>query len=272
MKKRYNLIDTENVGDRWVDLIKSLKKNDILVIFYTKNHSHLLEKTYLEQKYHHQLRWVECTTGSNALDHHLMGVLSYLIAMHPKAEYFLYSNDNDYQESIHFWKKREITIKQIKFDNGKKKKKKSKKKKETPVIQFPDKSSEENVIAEIAKAVPVSNLNGWHKALCALLGQDRGRTCYTELKKDKKRKEELASSLLPDKSEQKIYLIALLYRHNQLDASKAEEAFNIVNAHDKGNKKEIKADFDNHFGNKTPEQAQYYRVLKNIVEVLKENG
>ena len=267
--KRYHLIDTENIGDRWIDLIKSLKKKEILVIFYTKNHSHLLEKTYLELRYHKQLRWVECVTGNSALDYQLIGVLSYLITMHPNAEYLIHSNDNDYQNAINFWKKKGKKIERVKFDT-KKKKKKSKRKKAAPTVQIPDKLTEETVITEIAKAIPVSNLNGWYRMLCAFLGQDLGKNCYAQLKKDTERKEGLAKNLLPDKREQKIYLIALLYKQNQLDDSKAEEAFNIINEQNHENKKEIKTDFGKHFGNKTSEQVQYYRVIKNVVEVLKE--
>lgn len=268
MKKRYHLIDTENVGDTWISLIQSLKKNDVLIIFFSKNHSHLLEKTYLEQRYHKQLRWVECITGSNAMDHQLMGVLSYLITMHPDAEYFIHSNDNDYQKAIHSWKKKEINIKKVKSDT-KKKKKKTKQKKEVSAAKSPDKLTEEIIITEIAKAVPVSNLNGWYRMLCALLGQDSGKHCYTQLKKNTNRKEELAKNLLEDKTEQKIHLIALLYKLNQLDVSQAKEAFHIISTHT--DKKAIKADFGKHFGNKTPEQVQYYRVIKDVVEILKEN-
>ena len=38
MKRRYYLIDTENVGDRWIDFIGEMKEEDIFIVFYTKNH------------------------------------------------------------------------------------------------------------------------------------------------------------------------------------------------------------------------------------------
>jgi len=34
--------------------------------------------------------------GNNALDYQLIGVLSYLIAKHPKALFCIYSNDKNY--------------------------------------------------------------------------------------------------------------------------------------------------------------------------------
>ena len=55
MKRTYYLIDTENVGDRWIDFIDRLEKDDVLVVFYTKNHSRLLEEHYLKQRYNKQI-------------------------------------------------------------------------------------------------------------------------------------------------------------------------------------------------------------------------
>ena len=51
MERKYYLIDTENVGDRWINLIGNLEEGEILLVFYTKNHSKLLEEQYLKQRY-----------------------------------------------------------------------------------------------------------------------------------------------------------------------------------------------------------------------------
>ena len=125
MKRRYYLIDTENVGDRWIDLIPDLEGGDILVVFYTKNHSKLLGECYLKQRYNKQIRWVECVVGYNALDQQLTGVLSYLIATHGEAGYAIYSNDKGYNSVIDFWKQRGLDIDMVGFDTEKKKDKDS---------------------------------------------------------------------------------------------------------------------------------------------------
>ncbi len=297
MKKKYYLIDTENVGNRWSDYISKLKKGHVLVVFYTKHHSKLLEECYLKQRYNKKIRWVECAEGNNALDQQLMGVLSYLIADHPNAEYAVFSNDKDYTDAIKFWKQRGICVSRVGFDTKKKKKKKKEavadSAKEKPAV---DKSCEqigesavdkscgqieglekrniseltgEELMAEIAKVVPVKKMGNWYALLVSLLGQKDGRELYTQLKDNEEKKKELSQYLLSDTEERKVYLIALLFQYHQLDATKAKSAYKLVKAHSSKNKKAMKEDFDKHFGKKTVQEQQYYRVIKPVVSILK---
>lgn len=330
MKRRYYLIDTENVGDRWIDLIPDLEGGDILVVFYTKNHSKLLGECYLKQRYNKQIRWVECVVGCNALDQQLTGVLSYLIATHGEAGYAIYSNDKGYNSVIDFWKQRGLDIDMVGFDTEKKKDKDSehdkggkdtdsKAKKADPVIISPpqhagkkrkaaakvekqsvdkaasgsskkegpeadkdpladslaqriehlDQLTEEQIILEIAKVVPTENMSGWYVVLVSLFGQEAGRAQYIRLKDDEERKRGLSHYLLPDVHKRNVHLIALLYQHEHLDPAMAEVAYKIVKAHNRKNKKAIRADFDKQFGKKTTEQVQYYKVVKPILDILK---
>lgn len=308
MKKKYYLIDTENVGNRWSDYISKLKKGHVLVVFYTKNHSKLLEECYLKQRYNKKIRWVECAEGNNALDQQLMGVLSYLIAAHPNAEYTVFSNDKDYTDAIKFWKQRGICVNRVGFDTKKKKKKKEAATdlaKEEPAV---DKScgqigetavdkpcgqigepavdkpcgqieglekrsiselTGEELMVEIAKAVPVKKMGNWYALLVSLLGQKDGRELYTQLKDNEEKKKELSQYLLSDTEERKVYLIEMLFRYHQLDETKAKSAYKLVKAHSSKNKKAMKEDFDKHFGKKTAQEQQYYRVIKPVVSILK---
>jgi len=310
MRQKYYLIDTENIGDKWIELIEGLQEEEFLVVFYTKNHSRQLEETYLRQRYNQQIQWVECITGSSALDYQLVGVLAYLIAKHSDASYVIYSNDGDYQEVIDFWSQKNVRITGMKVltekKNGKenggaatghapadqshgnpalahqavreakapepprasKAKKPEEDLKPSGILDVDALTDEEKVL-EIAKAVPVSNMNGWYVALVALLGQERGRDSYVQIREDKERQQELAGYLLPDARDRNPHLIELLYSHNHLDAVRAREAWKIVQMHSVKNKKAIKADFDKQFGKKTSEQAQYYKVIKPLIPLLK---
>ena len=124
-------------------------------------------------------------------------------------------------------------------------------------------------MAEIARSIPVSNLGNWYTVLVSLLGQDTGLEYYRKLKKDEAWRAELSRYLLKDAHERNVYLIALLYKYHHLDAAKAAEAYKLVNAHNRKNKKAIHADFEKHFGKKTEEQNRYYKVVKPVVDVLK---
>lgn len=110
MKRRFILVDTENVQNRWFELLRGLREKDKIIVFYTENHSKKLQD-YLEvSKGGKRLRWVECISGENALDYQLLGVLSYLIYIHPKAEYTIYSNDKGYQDAVSSWKDKGVCI------------------------------------------------------------------------------------------------------------------------------------------------------------------
>lgn len=290
MQRKYYLIDTENVGDRWIDFIENLREEEVLVVFYTKNHSKLLEENYLKQRYNQQIRWVECMVGSNALDHQLMGVLSYLIATHAEASYWIFSNDTGYQNVVDFWKQRNVNICTVGFTDGKKKEKK-----ESPAaalapepalpltartspgktagtvskLQDISSMSEEEKLTEIAKAIPTDRMSEWYGVLVALMGQEIGRGYYMQLKEHKERREELSRYLIPDARARGIYLIQLLYVQNRLDPEKAAEAYKIVSIHSSKNKKAIKADFDKRFGKKDGGGTQYYKVIKPMINLLK---
>ncbi len=317
MKRKYYLIDTENVGDRWIELIGSLKEEEILVVFYTKNHSKLLEENYLKQRYNKQIRWVECLVGTNALDHQLMGVLSYLIATHGEAGYVIFSNDTDYQNVIDFWQQRNVDLSLVNFPDGRKKEKKEEAKEPqchlkeslpqppaavspvansavvhsasvaansqafhgsahpeaggTGALAVPDmgRMTDTEKVMEIARTVPTSQMSGWYAVLVIFLGQETGRKYYLQIRGDEERKARLSKYLLPDPHTRNLYLIQLLHQQNHLDVSRAQESYEIVMAHNRKNKKAIKADFEKHFGKKTGEGARYFRVVKPVIDVLK---
>jgi len=133
LKRKYYLIDTENVGDKWYGLLDKVKKKDKIVTFYTENHSKRLEEFLLKHVNNSQIIWLECTVGNNALDYQLVGVLAYLIVKHPKASFCIYSNDKGYQKSVDFWQSRGVRISQKGLDEKKKEKKKNKQHKKKKV-------------------------------------------------------------------------------------------------------------------------------------------
>lgn len=129
MKRKYYLVDTENVGDNWFGLLDKIRKKDRIVTFYTENHSKRLREFLLRQVNNAQIIWMECAVGNNALDYQLVGVLGYLIVKHPKASFCIYSNDKGYQKTAEFWESRGIHV-TLKGSDQKKKAKKEEKRAE----------------------------------------------------------------------------------------------------------------------------------------------
>lgn len=115
MAKKFYLVDTENVGSVWVELLPALGKQDRLLLFYTVNSSgisyeDLLRLAGQEQKY----EMIQCFTGRNGLDFQLVSYLGYLIKSNGKAEYVIISNDNGYDAVVRFWETREVSVKRVK--------------------------------------------------------------------------------------------------------------------------------------------------------------
>lgn len=287
LSRKYYLIDTENVGNRWFDMPKKIRRKDRIITFYTQHHSKHLEEFLAKQIHNPKILWLECAAGNNALDYQLMGVLSYLIAKHPKASFCIYSNDKDYQSAIDFWKNRGIKICQKGFEitNKKKAKKKKAKKGQNKKLKIspPEKVipaavnreeiigqgklTEEQYVTEIARSVPVSDLGGWYQALVAILGQGKGRDWYLKIREDSELQATLSKYCTGDEYFRGVNLVATVLNLHDLDVTRAEEAYKIIQSHNRKNLKAIRADFDNKFGKKP--QQRYFKVLRPLFRVIK---
>jgi len=281
------LIDTENVGDRWFDMPKKIRRKDRIITFYTEHHSKHLEEFLMKQVHNPKILWLECAAGNNALDYQLIGVLSYLVAKHPKTSFCIYSNDKDYHSTVDFWKNRGIKISQKGFEikNKKKAKKKKVQKKQNRKLKISPsekmipaaaamekclgqgKLTEEQYVTEIARSVPVSNLCGWYQSLTAVLGQEKGREWYLKIKNDAELRENLSKHCTGDEYFRGVNLVATVLNMHDLDVTKAEEAYKIIRAHNRKNIKAIRADFDKKFGKKP--QQRYFKVLRPLIRVIK---
>lgn len=272
MKRKYYLIDTENVGDSWLDLTAKLKQKDRAIAFYTQNHSKRLEEFLLWQVNNPRIVWLECAVGNNALDLQLIGVLAYLIAKHPRAVFCIYSNDKGFQRTVEFWQDRGIQISQKSPNLKKKTKKKDKKKKAAVsacgygVLTGP--LTQEQYAEEIARCVSFSNLNGWYCALTVILGQEDGREWYQKVRRDCQLRERLSRLFAGDRHERALSLTALALFAHGLDDTKAEAVYQVIRTNKYQDLNEIKMGLDKLTGQKSPNP--YYTVMRPLVSLLKD--
>ena len=108
-------IDTENVGRSWIDYVKENPENKY-ILFHTENSPAVpLSKVPELFKVMDCLEFIQCYTGSNALDFQLSSYLGFVIASNrdDNNEYYLYSRDCGYDPMIKFWGKRGISIKRV---------------------------------------------------------------------------------------------------------------------------------------------------------------
>lgn len=115
LKKRYILIDSENVQNRLFEIIEKSRKKDKIIIFYTVYHSGRLEEFLKTDHKKKNIEFVECMTGDNALDLQLMGVLAYLVQKHPRRGFVVYSNDKGYVAAVRHWQKLNVDVELVSF-------------------------------------------------------------------------------------------------------------------------------------------------------------
>ena len=112
IKKRYYLIDYENVNKSGFNGIEKMTGNDTVVIFYTNNANTLtfeLHSAPIASKADIQLMNVKCG-GKNALDFQLATYLGYLISNETLTDIHIISNDKSFEFLKSFWKERNIEI------------------------------------------------------------------------------------------------------------------------------------------------------------------
>lgn len=124
MARTIYLIDTENVMDRWIGSIELKSALDKIIIFWSRNSKTIsmnVLQRFLKLYPADQIDFVECYTGPNSMDFHIVAKLGQLTARFPKTKFSIVSDDagydgviqylcdNDYHvERIHIPKKEEV--------------------------------------------------------------------------------------------------------------------------------------------------------------------
>ncbi len=111
-RKKYYLVDYENVHKTGLYGIDKLEKNDNVIIFYSPNADKLpfsLHNQIIETKA--EITYFEVdTVGKNALDFQLSSYIGYIVGKHPKCMCYIISKDNGYQNVCNFWRKHGMKI------------------------------------------------------------------------------------------------------------------------------------------------------------------
>lgn len=112
---QYILVDTENVGSRYLQVINSIKKGDKLILFYTDNNGAMSIPVAVLNSLTAKGAFMEailCRQGHNALDFQLVSYLGYLISQsNPNDNFIVYTKDHGFNVVVSFWKERGIHIK-----------------------------------------------------------------------------------------------------------------------------------------------------------------
>lgn len=110
--RKVYLVDTENIGSAWKELLPKKGSKDMLVLFFTE-HSPGISYADLDfiRQYPTSFETIECYPGKNGLDFQLVSYLGYLIKSAPKTDYIIVTNDTGYDAVVKFWSGREMSVK-----------------------------------------------------------------------------------------------------------------------------------------------------------------
>ncbi len=113
MSKKY-FIDSENVGDSWIDLLDTASEEDEILVFYTEKSPNMKYNNLIKLKQApRDVTFMECCAGSNALDFQLSTELGYQVHDIGDTEFIIVSNDTGYDAVVTYWRERRIRIKRI---------------------------------------------------------------------------------------------------------------------------------------------------------------
>lgn len=109
--RKVYLVDTENVGTAWKEILPQKSSKDVIILFYTE-HSPGISYTDLNviREYPLSFDMILCYPGKNGLDFQMVSYLGYLIKTAPRSEYIIVSNDTGFDAVVKFWSGREIEV------------------------------------------------------------------------------------------------------------------------------------------------------------------
>ena len=111
-RKRFFLVDYENVKSDGLQGVDELDKNDNVIIFYSANAGKLsfdLHTQLLDTK--SKVTYFEVDTiGQNALDFQLSSYIGYILGKKSDCECYIISNDRGFENVCNFWRTRGIRL------------------------------------------------------------------------------------------------------------------------------------------------------------------
>lgn len=105
-------IDSENVGDSWIDLLEDVDGR--FIVFYT-GHSPRIAYPQVIQLMNavNKPEFVSCYEGNNGLDFQLVTYLGYELHVNSSNEMIIVSNDTGFDAAVLFWTDRGMNVKRV---------------------------------------------------------------------------------------------------------------------------------------------------------------
>lgn len=272
------LVDSENVGSVWLELLPDLDKKDRIIIFYTENSPHFaVDSARLITEYKScDITWKKCFTGNNALDFQLVSQLGYLLCKSPKDAYVILSNDTGYDAAVKFWQQEGMKVSRMRGDFGRQPERQTdvspkrlpgkERTAETGGTVEKDRLPVDCVLG-LCKSISIHKLSKIHEALVALLGAENGREVYYFLRDNTEFHEKLGKIYLKDKNARVDNYLRVLFAYHGMELERVDTIRKILAKYSAGNFDGMYKAMQGSFGKERG--AKYYSVLKPHVRVIK---
>ena len=167
MKKYF--IDTENIGNIWVDFLEQ-NKDSLFYVFYTGRSANIPYSVIsLIIENCDYIRFIECKEGNNALDFQLSTELGFSIANDSDSEYIIVSKDSGYDSVVDYWTCRGVSLSRF-YD----------------LSLESSKDSDISIIDEEAKEllyiIGKDNLPQLQESLVLIYGEKKGQSLFSSFK------------------------------------------------------------------------------------------
>lgn len=113
MAKIY-LVDSENIGASWSQLLASMSDEDKMYVFYTDKSPYISYDNLLQVIAHCNIPvFIKCFEGKNALDFQLVSELGFKLCQDPEAEFIIISDDYGYDAAVRYWTGRKYNVRRM---------------------------------------------------------------------------------------------------------------------------------------------------------------
>lgn len=108
------LIDFENVGNKWADVMTGAGSGDTAVLFYSDNSPKaMLGQMERVERRGVAIKFRHCEPGRNGLDFQLASELGFLAGKGQPGPYYILSDDSGYDVLAKYWAASGVTVRRV---------------------------------------------------------------------------------------------------------------------------------------------------------------
>ena len=108
------LVDSENIGSLWSQLLPVVAEDDKMFVFYTDNSPYVSYEHLMQVIAYCKIPvFIKCHEGKNALDFQLVSELGFKLNQWPDAEFVIVSDDFGYDAVVRYWSEKKYSIRRI---------------------------------------------------------------------------------------------------------------------------------------------------------------